>query len=170
MENTIANNTEETEESNFESCFVIHLKNTTDEKLFNVSILNYNHKEQSKIKYKGDYPDYDHILRQIASLRKSDNHKITKINFAAVNDYMKYAIRQVKCKVEFVSTGLNGTSYATKKDLAFYFTSEQVHPNVVDLPLEYKFSLLNGFDMRLEYLMPETTLSVCVFYQIVNEK
>ena len=45
------------EESSKELVFVIHLKNKTDEKIFNLDLFNYHHKEHSKVEYKSFYPD-----------------------------------------------------------------------------------------------------------------
>lgn len=158
------------EESSKELVFVIHLKNKTDEKIFNLDLFNYHHKEHSKVEYKSFYPDYDYLLRQLAGLRKNDDLGITKIRFAANCDYDRFSVKQVKSEVELIWTSLNGASYSTKRDLALFHTAEQVHHNIVDLPFEKPIMLTNQLQVRLEYLMPETELTVTVFYKKISEE
>jgi hypothetical protein len=163
-------NTEEIKTGNSDTCFVIHLKNKTDEKLFNVELFNFNHKEQDKIEYRSFYPDYDYVLRQLAGLRKNDELQVTKIHFSADCDYSKFAVKQVKSEVELVYTSLNGTIYSTKRDLALFHTADQVHHNIVILPFEHPITLSNQLQFKLQYLMPETELTVTVFYKKNKEE
>ena len=153
------------QDSSIELAFAIHLKNKTDEKIFNVDLFNYNHKEQVKIEYKSFYPDYDYLLRQLSGLRKNDELQLTKIHFLANCDYSKFAFKQVKSQVELVYTSLNGSSYSTTKDLSIFHTAEQVHNNIIVLPFEKPITLSNQLQVKLEYLMPETQLEVTLFYK-----
>lgn len=157
-------------ESKLEKCFGIHLVNNTDEKILNLDLFNYHYKEQSKVGYKSFHSEYDSLLRQLAGLRKFDNLQITKIHFHAECDYPKFSIKQVNSKIELVWTSLDGCSYSLTNDLALFYSHEQVHKNIVILPFEKPITLSNQLQVKIEYLMPETEMTVSVFYVKATEE
>jgi len=148
-----------------QKCFVIELINKTDDKLYNVDLINFNHKEQTKIEYKGLLNEYDFILRQLASLRKSDGLMATRIHIMAICEYSTFANRQIKCTLKTIYSGLCGMVYTRTMRLNEYFDLEQYHENIVVLPFEQPISLTNQLSFELQYLMPETRIRVTVFYE-----
>lgn len=153
-----------------EKCFVIELINKSDDKLYNVNLINFNHKQQTKIEYKGLIQEYDFILRQLASLRKSDGLMATRLHIMANCDYITFANRQVKGDLKTIHSGLCGSTYTRTFRRSEHIDLEQYHQNISDITFEQPISLTNQLTLELEYLMPETRIRVTVFYEEAVEK
>jgi hypothetical protein len=148
-----------------QKCFVIELINKTDDKLYNVDLINFNHKEQTKIEYKGLVNEYDFLLRQLASLRKSDGLMATRIHIMANCDYITFANRQVNGDLKTVHSGLCGSTYTRIFKRSEHIDLEQYHQNILEITFEQPISFTNQLSFELEYLMPETRIRVTVFYE-----
>lgn len=146
-------------------CIVLNLKNKTDDKLYNVNLINHKHKEQTAIEYSGTYLDYDFLLRQLGSLKKSDGYKITKIHFISICDYNVFANRQVQCDLRAVYSGVDGRVVTVPYKLLEHFEPMQFHRNIVIVNFKEGLYLTNELSLELEYLMPETELRVTVHYE-----
>jgi hypothetical protein len=153
-----------------QKCFVIELINKTDDKLYNVDLINFNHKEQTKIEYKGLLNEYDFVLRQLASLRKSDGLMATRIHIMANCDYITFANRQVNGDLKTIHSGLCGIVYTRTFKRSEHIDLEQYHQNILEITFEQPISLTNQLSFELEYLMPETRIRVTIFYEESLEK
>jgi len=152
----------------FQKCIVLNLKNKSDDKLYNVNLINYNYKEQSSIEYSGTYVDYDLLLRQLGSLRTSDGYKITKIHLIAVCDYNVFANRQVQCDLRVIYSGFDGIVVTVPHKLCDHFEPMQFHRNIVIVNFKEGLALNNELSLELGYLMPETELRVTIHYEKVG--
>ena len=151
-------------QSNNGYCFNIHLKNRTDEKVANVSLFEYNHRENLLVEYSSFYPGYDFILRQLAAFKEYENLKITKIHIHAVHENDEMALSQYGSELRAIYTAINGMSKARIHLLELLYETEQHHKAVV-LDFDEPISLTNQLNFEMEYLIPNIELVFTIFYQ-----
>lgn len=144
-------------------CF--HLKNLTDEKLYDVDLFNYNHEKQNKIAYScTNGVPYERFLRFLSSLNEA-REEIILMRFVAVCDYGKFRQKQLNCCVHHINEEPNGRSVSTPNNLYINFSAYQQQSDIIDVPLNGRstIKLFNQLQLRLSYLMPEAEVFITIF-------
>jgi hypothetical protein len=145
--------------------YIIHIKNLTDEKLYDVDLFNYEHDKQKKIEYScSQGVPYENFLRQLASQNKA-SELITKMRFSAYCDYPKYQVKQLCSYIKTIITKSNGSSKTNTIHIQAYMSAYQQQSNIIEVTLtdEQKFEYSNQLQLRLDYLMPEAGMTIFLF-------
>ena len=146
-----------------ETVICLQLRNCSEDKLYDVDIFDFKHKEQQKIKYISLQTDYDQVLRWISSIDQKENGlNIDKIRVSAFCDYAKYTGRQLQSVLRVEYKAPNGDSTSTPKPLII--DPNQMQGTIVEMNLGGdKYLLYNRLNLQLSYLMPETTVSIYIY-------
>jgi len=164
--------------------YVINLKNTTDEKLYDVNIFDFNFENQNKIKYEFGYKaiTYKQFIR---TLEFPTVCEIDYIKIWSQHGYKVYQERQINNFTvhydvsEFKNGEYNGSF---SQPLYFYFEDNQFSRDFTNLRLErnIKISLQNEAQIKdkpqtieitkftLDFLMPEINLKIVLFPAKIN--
>jgi hypothetical protein len=145
--------------------YVLHLKNLTDEKLYDVDLINYDYQNQNKIAY--DVPNssktytYKHFLDFIRSLN-TPTERISLIKIFALCDYSRFASKQLQSSLLTNYKELNGNYSPDECKLINYYSPYQIQYDVlkVDLHGDKRIILKNSLELKLSYLMPETEVII----------
>lgn len=156
--NELMESLEQSEPRKIESCYVFSVKNNTDEKHYNVDLLNYEHEKNRKISYElKTGMTYNDFLRQI---QVKNNEVIKAIRIYSLCDYGKFQAKQCAATLTFKSEDANGSSYSTP--IWCYLDAYQMQSNIVEKK-ELNFNFNVNTQIKLEYLMPETQIYVYIF-------
>jgi hypothetical protein len=145
--------------------YTIHIKNLTDEKLYDVDLFNYEHEKQKKIKYSCTHGvSYEYFLRLLASYNKP-SESIRMMRFYAFCDYHKFQQKQLRSCIRSITTTLDGRSASIPNNIAIYMNAYQQQGNIIEVPLTDKqqIKLSNELQLRLDYLMPESEMTINLF-------
>lgn len=156
--NELMESLEQSEPQKIESCYVFSVKNNTDEKHYNVELLNYEHEKNRKISYElKTGMTYSDFMRQV---QVKGNEVIKMIRIHSLCDYGKFQAKQCLATLTFKSEYANGSSYSTP--VFAHPDPMQMQSNIVEKnELNYKLNVYT--QIKLEYLMPETEIVVCLF-------
>lgn len=156
--NELIESLEESEPQKIESCYVFSVKNNTDEKHYGVELLNYEHEKNRKISYElKTGMTYSDFLRQV---QVKGNEAIKAIRIHSLCDYQKFSAKQCLATLTFGSADANGKLY--QSPVFAHPDPMQMQSNIVDAKeLEHKLNVYT--QIKLEYLMPETEIVVCLF-------
>jgi hypothetical protein len=139
----------------------LRLTNTTDEKLHNVKIFNYDFKEQNQIKYENLIGmSYSEFLRKWDKL-ESKKYTINKVRLVAICDYKKFERKQLSGKLFYKNTNVFSLSSSVPTEPMMWYSPFQEQPNIIDI--ERTFRILSDTEFELEYLMPDTAVEVHFF-------
>jgi hypothetical protein len=145
--------------------YKIHIKNLTDEKLYDVDLFNYEHEKQNKIAYScGIEVDYNSFLRSIASNCLSEE-QVTLLKFQVFCDYPKFINKQLNCCLHKIIENPNERMKSESLQVGNYFSAYQQQFDIIDIPMtdDNKIELFNELQLRLSYLMPETEIIITIF-------
>ncbi len=152
------------------SLYTIRIKNLTDEKLYDVDLFNYEHEKQEKIEYSCTHGvSYEYFLRLLASYNKPIE-LIRMMRFSAFCDYNKFQNKQLRTSINAIYTKLNGCSESIKTNISIYMNAYQQQSNIIEVPLtdDKIIKLSNELQLRLDYLMPETEMTINLFPIKIN--
>jgi len=139
----------------------LRLTNTTDEKLHNVKIFNFDFKQQYQIKYENlTGMAYSEFLRKWDKL-ESNKYNINKVRLVALCDYKKFERKQLSGKIFYKNTNVFSLSSAVPTEPMMWYSPFQEQPNIIDI--ERTFRILSDTEFELEYLMPDTTVDIHFF-------
>ena len=141
--------------------FVIVLKNLTEEKLYDISLLNREHEKQNKIQYSSGFDKdasstfFNSILREF-EYKKID---ISLIRIQGFNCFQKYNAKQLTCPILFLDIDANGKG--TQTPIHQLVSVYQMQPDIVQGSVDCRFT--NNCDFIFNYLMPEQTIVVYLY-------
>jgi hypothetical protein len=139
----------------------LRLTNTTDEKLHNVKIFNFDFKGQYQIKYENlTGMAYSEFLRKWDKL-ESKKYNINKVRLVAICDYKKFERKQLGGKLFYKNTNVFSLSSSVPTEPMMWCSPFQEQPNIIDI--ERTFRILSDTEFELEYLMPDTAVEVHFF-------
>lgn len=139
-------------------CF--RITNTTDEKLYNVNVLNYEYEKQTKMEYMSIISGvtYGDILRHlIGQNEKKEN--IGKIKVVAKCDYLKFQNKQLESSLLLGEKDILGNSIQRPHDLVISPEQQQDDRAVV----ECIFPFYSQTTIKMPYLMPETQVTFYIY-------
>ena len=146
------------EKMNSSSPFIITIRNLTDEKLFDVKLLDYEHEKQKKIGYFNGYTgtNYNDVLRYLQSARA----EIYQIYQFVSGDYQKFLNRQLHIVLQHITYDCNRNEES--HSIPFLIDPYQMKENcsvtnVKDCPISFNSNLI------LSYLMPEVEVKLMLF-------
>jgi hypothetical protein len=151
--------------------YCLHIKNLTDEKLYDVDLFNYDHEKQNKVAYScTNGVPYDRFLGFLLALNEP-KEEIRLIRFHANCDYNKFKSKQLQSCVQTIYSEPNGSMVSTPTNLIVYFSAYQHQSDIIDVPFsgESRIKLFNQLQLRLSYLMPETEMYITIFPSKINE-
>ena len=145
--------------------YQIHIKNLTDEKLYDVDLFNYEHEKQNKIAYScGAGVDYNNFLRFLSALSEA-KEQVKLLRVQVWCDYPKFRNKQLNCCLHRIITNPNGCLESVALQVGNYFMAYQHQSDIIDIPMtdDNKIELFNELQLRLSYLMPETEMIITIF-------
>lgn len=150
--------------------YCLHVKNLTDEKLYDVDLFNYNHEKQKKVAYScTNGVDYNMFLRFISSLNEA-KEEIVMMRFIAVCDYPKFRSKQLRTCLFTIYEEPNGRKVSMPTELSIHFSEYQFQSDIIEVALSGKsaIKIFNQLQLRLAYLMPEAEMHITIFPQKIN--
>ena len=151
--------------------YCLHIKNLTDEKLYDVDLFNYDHEKQNKVAYScTNGVPYDRFLGFLSALSEP-KEEIRLIRFTANCDYHKFKSKQLKSCVHTIYSEPNGSMLSIPTNLIVYLSAYQFQSDIIDVPFsgESRIKLFNQLQLKLSYLMPETEMYITIFPSKINE-
>ena len=141
--------------------YIIHIKNLTDEKLYDVKLFDYGFSKQEKIKYSCPISsvDYDDILNTLIG-ENEPREVIGTIRAMVFCDYKKFQSKQINCHFYVIEKNINGCEIRTPYDFTIdpYQSQEEIVV-VTDL----KINFYNKLQIQFVYLMPETEMTIYLY-------
>lgn len=150
--------------------YCLHVKNLTDEKLYDVDLFNHDHEKQNKVAYScTNGVDYNMFLRFISSLNEA-KEEIVMMRFIAVCDYQKFKSKQLRTCLYTIYEEPNGRKVTTPKELSIHLDAYQQQSDIIQVALSGKsaIKIFNQLQLRLSYLMPETEMYITIFPSIID--
>ena len=141
--------------------YLIHIKNLTDEKLYDVKLFDYEFEKQDKIKYSCPIStvEYSQILRTLTG-ENEPRKVIGTIRAMAFCDYKKFQSKQINCEFYVINKDING--YEAHNPDRFMIDPYQQQEGISQKSgLEIKF--YNKLQIQLAYLMPETEMTIYLY-------
>ena len=152
--------------------YSFHIKNLTDEKLYDVDLFNYDHEKQQKIAYSyiNGVP-YDRFLGFLSSLNNVQE-VIRVIRVSAFCDYPKFKRKQLIACLHTIYNNPNGISTSTPNEIGNYLSPYQQQSDIIEVPLTEngRIKLFNQLQLRLDYLMPESEVFISLFPVKINNQ
>jgi hypothetical protein len=151
--------------------YCLHIKNLTDEKLYDVDLFNYDHEKQNKVAYScTNGVPYDRFLGFLSALSEP-KEEIRLIRFTADCDYHKFKSKQLKSCVHTIYSEPNGSMVSIPTNLIVYLSAYQFQSDIIEVPFsgESRIKLFNQLQLKLSYLMPETEMYITIFPSKINE-
>lgn len=144
--------------------FVVNVKNLTDEKLYDVNLIDYEHEKQKKIEFSMGVSGvlYNEFLRQL-------QHKEITIDTTYIKahcDYSKFEKRQLSCVL--LSKTQDAQGHRIDKPMFSIIDPYQYQSNCVVINAEYPISYMSF--LFLNYLMPETDITIFLFPKMATKK
>lgn len=152
--------------------YQICIKNLTDEKLYDVNLLNYDHEKQNKIAYScGMGVEYNSFLRFLSALSEA-KEQVKLLRVQVWCDYPKFRSKQLNCCLHKIITDPNGRMQSVPLQVSHYFSAYQHQSDIIDIPMTDvdKIELFNKLQLRLSYLMPETEMIITIFPSTINKQ
>jgi hypothetical protein len=139
----------------------LRLTNTTDEKLHNVKIFNFDFKEQNQIKYENLIGmSYSEFLRKWDKL-ESKKYTIKKIRLRCVCNYKKFQNKQLEAELYYKNKDIFSKEYVNPVQTKLFYSPLQAQDDIIDI--EKSYTILSNSEFELEYLMPDTAVEVHFF-------
>jgi hypothetical protein len=151
--------------------YQIHIKNLTDEKIYNVDLFNYDHEKQRKLSYScTNGVSYDKFLRWLSSLNEP-KEKIALLRLQVWCDYHKFINKQINCCLHTIYEKPNGKMISVPLQVGNYFSANQMQSGIVDMPMSdnQDIQLFNELQLRFSYLMPETEMIITIYPSKINQ-
>jgi hypothetical protein len=152
--------------------YIINIKNLTDEKLYDVDILNLKHEKQNKVSYScSTGVDYDWFLMSIFSQNKP-KEEVMKLRLVSICDYAKFRDKQLRCCLHVINQKSDGCMASSPIDTGIYFNPYQMQSSIIDIDIHNEMNrikLFNQLQLRLSYLMPETEVVITIFPCEIND-
>ncbi len=136
---------------------IIHVKNLTDEKLYDVKVFDLDFEKQKKIGYSMgvntiSYTQFMHALPAMPML-------IRQIQIIASGDYQKFVDRQVSSTIAFINSSVDGTKFTEPKPMII--NPLQFQRNTAIMNLDFELSGLS--QIELFHLMPEVSVMLILY-------
>lgn len=151
--------------------YSIHVKNLTDEKLYDVDLFNYDHEKQNKVAYScTNGVDYNMFLRFLSSLNEP-TERVNLLRLVAVCDYQKFKAKQLRSCISVIYQEPKGRMISTPIQSGIHLSAYQQQSDIIEIPLKdlNKIKLFNQLQLRLSYLMPEAEMHITIFPQKINK-
>ncbi len=144
--------------------YVFSIKNCTDEKLYDVKVINADYKNQNKIIYEAIQSgvSYDDILKELTNINKAVY--LGAIFFTAYCDYSKFEQRQLSSNYQIITTNAFGYPFVTPSRIII--DPYQYQPNTANSITGVELN--NNLQINLDFLMPDTELVLRIF--LIKEK
>lgn len=143
------------------SPLIVSVKNTTDDKFYDVNIFNPDYDKQDKIKYESciSTVSFGEIIEQI----RCGAFRIEKTMIIAICDYHKFKSKQLHSSIIIRQTEASGRETTEPKDVCLDPYQNQDDRAIVD----FEFDLTVQTKLTTRYLMPETEV-VYRFYPTIS--
>lgn len=152
--------------------YIINIKNLTDEKLYDVDILNIKHEKQNKVSYScSTGVDYDWFLMSILSQNKP-KEEVMRLRLFSICDYPKFRDKQSRCCLQVINQKIDGSISSSPIHSSVYFSPYQMQSGIIDIDIHNEMNrikLFNQLQLRLSYLMPETEVVITIFPCEIND-
>lgn len=149
----------------------IKLKNLTDEKLKDVLVFDHHDEFKGRVEYSSSVFDLGikEFLRQLSSIQKG-KYVIRFFRYNAFCDLQRFADKQANAYITASFTNLSGTSYSIpyRPDHLKNHT-KRVHEGIADVTTNADLSFYSNLSLSVEYLMPETTLTIYIVVEKLNK-
>lgn len=141
--------------------YIIHIKNLTDEKIYDVKLFDYEFEKQDKIKYSSPISsvDYGQILRTLTG-ENEPRKVIGTIKAIAFCDYKKFQSKQINCKFSVIYSEINGC--VITNPYVFIIDPYQ-HIDGISQKSGLEINFYNKLQIELAYLMPETEMTIHLY-------
>jgi hypothetical protein len=148
----------------------IKLKNATDEKLKDVLVFDHHEEFKGRVEYSSSVFDLGikEFLRQLSSIQKG-KYAIRFFRYIASCDLQKFADKQTNAYITAKYSDLLGKTYSIPyrpdhlKD-----HDNRVYKSIADVTTDRDLSFYSNLSLSLEYLMPETTLTIYIVVEKLN--
>lgn len=148
----------------------IRLKNLTDEKLKDVLVFDHHDEFKGRVEYSSSvFPHgIKEFLRQFSAIQKG-KYVIRCFRYIASCDLPRFADKQANAYITASFTNLSGTSHSIPyrpdhlKD-----NDNRAHKGIADVTPTNGVNFYSNLSLSLEYLMPETTLTIYLVVEKVD--
>ena len=136
--------------------YIITLKNTTDEKFYDVDVINYEHEKQDKIKYECNITGvtYNDFLRTLIG-EYTPKIKIVRTLIVAHCDYKKFEGKQLNSIVGIRTQDSCGNAF----DHPASFIIDPYQNQIDRVVSDYNYYLWSQLRLKMRFLMPETEVT-----------
>lgn len=151
--------------------YSFHIKNLTDEKLYDVDLFNYDHEKQNKVAYScTNGVDYNMFLRFLSSLNEP-TEGVNLLRLVAVCDYQKFKAKQLRSCISVIYQEPKGRMISTPIQSGIHLSAYQQQSDIIEIPLKdsNKIKLFNQLQLRFSYLMPEAEMHISIFPKKINK-
>jgi len=155
-------NVKETKEQwspmNYGTPYIIEIKNRSDDKHYDVKLLDVDHEKQKRVDYNIPFSNigYEEVIRSLEQRQQ----RIKNVMVTASCDYAKFRRRQLSCVLSAVERNLMGG--CTEKPIILTIDPFQFQDDRVVMKSDF---LLQGSmgNIELNYLMPETDVTLYLY-------
>lgn len=149
----------------------IRLKNLTDEKLKDVLVFDHHDEFKGRVEYSSSvFPHgIKEFLRQFSAIQKG-KYAIRFFRYNAFCDLQRFADRQTNAYITATYSDLTGKTYSILyrpdhlKD-----NDNRAHKGIADVTPTNGVNFYSNLSLSLEYLMPETTLTIYLVVEKVDK-
>ena len=144
--------------------YLFSIKNCTDEKLYDVKVINSDYKNQNKITYEAieSGVSYDDIVEELSNINMAVY--LGSIGFASYCDYSKFEQRQLSSNYQIITTNAFGYPFTTPSRIII--DPYQYQPNIANSITGVELN--NNLQINLDFLMPDTELVLLIY--LIKEK
>jgi len=155
-----------------EKTIVIRLKNRTDEKLRSVAVFDHLEHWAGQVEHTAlltQFP-FKEFLRKMGSIQ-AGQWKIVTIRCHAKSEFNKFAEIQTDSGFQATYSNLWGqiTSFSLKPE-HLKDRDARVHKNIADIYLEDGISLDSDLQLEIDFLMPETEVSITFLVEKIDKQ
>lgn len=137
---------------------IITIKNLTDEKFYDLSVINHEHEKQKKISY--ECPIFGISYNSLLMKLQDKTYNIDKTMFISYCGYEKFRQKQLQTPWKVKETKANGDA-----EERFSILTMDPYQSQSDRVInDKKFDLNPNTDVKLSYLMPETEITIRFYF------
>ena len=145
--------------------FIVKIKNLTDEKLYGIQLLDYNHQDQRKVEYSMGVTgvEYEDFLQML----KNQEVVISTTLLMADCDYNKFVRRQISSTIIPASIKSENEDWA--HGLPITPTIDPMHNFSDRVIIKKEFTLSHFNNLIFDFLMPETDIRLNLYPKRITE-